>query len=83
MKYLIRTIGLFLLLTLFNNANAFDRGIYITQSTAENKAQLQNLIEQSKKNGIKNIRETSSQLVSLMLGFGWSSAYSRLCTSES
>jgi hypothetical protein len=56
MKYMIRVIiafsAVFFLLGLFNQASAFSRGIYITQSTAQNKVKMAYLIAQSKKYGI-------------------------------
>ncbi|PIZ03425.1 MAG: hypothetical protein COY58_09715 [Gammaproteobacteria bacterium CG_4_10_14_0_8_um_filter_38_16] len=52
MKKITALFILCLTLFVFNTADAFSRGIYITQSTAENKAKLTYLINQSKKFGI-------------------------------
>ncbi|OGT43693.1 MAG: hypothetical protein A3F13_07025 [Gammaproteobacteria bacterium RIFCSPHIGHO2_12_FULL_40_19] len=52
MKYLFKFTLLFSMFIFLGNAYAFSRGIYITQSTAEHKAKLAQLIAESKKYGI-------------------------------
>lgn len=56
MKHSVKFASAFLLIlslsSLFNQAFAFSHGIYVTQSTVENKAKLNTLIEQAKKYGI-------------------------------
>lgn len=52
MKHVLKFAIIFLTFIFFSNAFAFTRGIYITQSTAQNKAKLDGLITQAKKFGI-------------------------------
>ncbi len=52
MRYLFRFMMFFFIFIFLGNAYAFSRGIYITQSTAQNKTKLAHLIAESKKFGI-------------------------------
>lgn len=52
MKHIIRFFVLLIALSFLTQAFAFTHGIYVTQSTAENKTKLNHLIQQSKKYGI-------------------------------
>lgn len=52
LKSIVLLCGSAWLLLMSSTASAFSHGIYVTQSTAQNKSQLMHLIQQSKKYGI-------------------------------
>src|SRR3989338_6193645 len=52
MKYILKCAIAFFIFIFLSNTYAFTRGIYLTQSTAQNKTKMAYLIAQSKKFGI-------------------------------